>query len=263
MALPYYQEAFLSRAPLEFRYSKEDTELRIPRERTMKRMLILVSIILGLASAAFAGDVATLVNLGFSPDSGYFMFGFYGLDMAAGKPYAEIYVVDTKKNDFVRDGVYKGLYSVNLEPGWDASGAFYKLLSTTLGSANKYKIDHLQQGRLIYLSINGEEAGDALSFKDFKTQAQWDIRLIQQATEKDGAAVSSFGIELSIVDTAGKKTALSIGNPQIKRKDVLDYTMRQILVAPDGKTVVILVERSEKLGASKGIRYMVETFRLP
>ncbi|HAE22119.1 MAG TPA: hypothetical protein DCG47_07330 [Spirochaetaceae bacterium] len=229
----------------------------------MKRMLILVSIILGLAAAVFAGDVATLVNLGFSPDSGHFMFGFYGLDISAGKPYAEIYVVDTKKNDFVRDGVYKGLYSVSLEPGWDPSGAFYKLLSTTLGTAAKYKIDHLQQGRLIYLSINGDDTGDALSFKDFKTQAQWDIRLNQKAEEKNGSPVSSFGIELSIVDTAGKKSALSIGNPQIRRTGVLTYAIRQILVAPDGKTVVILVERSEKQGASKGIRYMVETFRLP
>lgn len=229
----------------------------------MKRMLILVSIILGLAATAFAGDVATLVNLGFSPDSSHFMFGFYGLDIAAGKPYAEIYVVDTKKNDFVRDGVYKGLYSVSLEPGWDASGAFYKLLSTTLGTAAKYKIDHLQQGRLIYLSINGDDTGDALSFKDFKTQAQWDIRLNQKAEERSGAVVSSFGIELTIVDTAGKKIALNIGNPQIRRTGVFDYTMKQILVAPDGKTVVILVERSEKQGASKGIRYMVETFRLP
>lgn len=229
----------------------------------MKRMLILVSIILSLAAAAFAGDVATLVNLGFSPDSSYFMFGFYGLDMAAGKPYAEIYVVDTKKNDFVRDGVYKGLYSVSLEPGWDASGAFYKLLSTSLGSVSKYKIDFLQQGRLIYLSINGDEPSDTLSFKDFKTQAQWDIRLSQKAQEKDGALLSSFGIELSITDTAGKKSSLNVGNPQIQRKAVLDYTIRQILVAPDGKTAVILVERSEKQGAGTGIRYMVETFRLP
>jgi len=42
----------------------------------MKRWIAIVALMLAFVSAAFAGDVATLVNLGFSPDSAYFMFGF-------------------------------------------------------------------------------------------------------------------------------------------------------------------------------------------
>lgn len=230
----------------------------------MKRLITLATILFGLSASAFAGDVATLVNLGFSPDSAYFMFGYYGLDMAAGKPYAEIYIVDTKKNEFTSDGVYRGLYPVELQPGWNPAGAFYRLFATTITQAGKRKIDHLEQGRLIYLSINGEDASDVLSFKDFSTKVQWDVSLKENVTEeKDGSILSSFGLDVSILGPDGKKISLKAGNPQIRRKNVKDYTIRQILVAPDGKTVVVLIERLEKDPTGSGIRYMVETFRLP
>jgi predicted secreted protein len=159
--------------------------------------------------------------------------------------------------------VHKGLYAVGLEPGWNPSGAFFKLFTGASGAATRYKIDHLQQGRLIYLSINGEEGEDALNFRDYKTQDQWELKLDQKAVEKDGVTSSSFGIELVFTSAAGKKSSLKIGNPQIQRRNVLSYAMRQVIVAPDGKTVVILVERRERLGQATGLRYMVETFRLP
>lgn len=226
-------------------------------------MALVAAALLGLTSLGFGGDVATLVNLGFSADSAYFMFGFYGLDLGAGKPYAEIYVVDTKRNDFVRDGVHKGLYAVELEPGWNPSGAFFKLFTRASGAAARYKIDHLQQGRLIYLSINGKAGEDSLSFRDYKTQDQWELKLNQNSAERAGVVSSSFGIELAFTSAAGQRSLVKIGNPQIQRRHVLSYAMRQVIVAPDGKTVVILVERRERIGQATGLRYMVETFRLP
>ncbi len=229
----------------------------------MKRLLMIACMTMLLASAVFAEDVATLVNLGFSSDSAFFMFGYHGLDIAAGKPYAELYVVDTKKNDFVKDGIFKGLYSVQLEPGWDTSGAFFKLYSTAGSATAKYKIDHLQQGRLVYLSINGEGDPNELSFRELSTGEQWEIRLVQKSEEKDGTVLSSFGIDLAITDAKGKKTAVKVGNPQIRRTGVLSYAIRRVLVAPDGKTVVFIIERTQKAGGGAGIRYMVETIRLP
>jgi len=229
----------------------------------MKKLVVMVALALVLAGPAFAGDVATLVNLGFSPDSAYFMFGFYGMDPGAGKPYAEIYVVDNKKNDFVPAGTFRGLYAVDLEPGWNPAGAFFKLFAESAAVARKYRIDHLSQGRLVYLSMDGADAPDALSFKDFKTAAQWDVTLKQTVEEKAGVFTSSFGLDLVITGTDGKKVSVTAGNPQIKRKGVADYSISQILVAPDGKTVVVLVERLEKGATGSAIRWMVETFRLP
>jgi len=228
----------------------------------MKRRIALVALILAAVGTAFAGDVATLVNLGFSPDSAYFMFGFHGLDTSNGKPYAELYLVDTKKNDFVPGGVFKGMYGAELRPGWDPAGGFYKLFSDATPMARKYKIDHLAQGRLVYLLINGEPGADALSFKDFETGAQWDVAIKKTIEEKSGTVISSFGLEASI-GSGDKKTSLKAGNPGIRRRGVSDYAIKEIIVAPDGKTVVAIIERREKTPSGQAIRYMVETFRLP
>jgi len=228
----------------------------------MKRWIALATMVLATGFYAYAGDVASLVNLGFSPDSAYFMFGFYGLDASNDKPYAELYIVDTKKNDFVRDGTFKGMYGAELKPGWDPAGGFYKLFSDAVPSARKYRIDHLAQGRLVYLLIDGSSGPDTLSFKDFDSGAQWDIVLKETIEQKGEVFTSSFGIEASLT-VDGKKSAVKAGNPSFKRKGVADYTIREIVVAPDGKTVVMLIEKLEKSSGTTSIRYMVETFRLP
>lgn len=229
----------------------------------MKRWIAIVTMTLALGSTAFAGDVATLVNLGFSPDSATFMFGFYGLDVANSKPYAELYFVDTRKNDFVSGGVFKGMYGSEMQPGWDPAGGFFKLFSDAAPMARKLRIDHLAQGRLVYLLVNGDSGPEALSFKDFDTGAQWDVALKQSVEDKSGSVLSSFGLEVSITGTDGKKTSVKAGNPSFKRKDVAKYTIKEILVAPDGKTVIAIIERLEKNGSGPSIRYMVESFRLP
>ena len=228
----------------------------------MKRWIAIVALMLAFVSAAFAGDVATLVNLGFSPDSAYFMFGFYGLDVSNGKPYAEVYIVDTKRNDFAPGGVFKGMYGAELQPGWDPAGGFYRLFSDATPLARKLKVDHLAQGRLVYLLVNGDAGSDALSFKDFDTGAQWDVALKENVEDRAGAISSSFGLEVSVT-TDGKKAGVKAGNPAIKRKAVADYTIREIVVAPDGRTVVMLIEKLEKNASGTSIRYMAETFRLP
>lgn len=228
----------------------------------MKRWITLVALMLALVSTVFAGDVATLVNLGFSPDSAYFMFGFYGMDTASGKPYAEVFVVDTKRNDFVPGGVFKGMYGTELQPGWNPAGGFYKLFSDASPVARKYRIDHLSQGRLLYLLVDGGSGPDTLSFKDFDSGAQWDVVLKESVEEKAGTVSSSFGLEVSLTRD-GVKSSVQAGNPKIKRKGVANYTIRQIVGAPDGKTVVLLIEKLEKSASGSSIRYMVETLRLP
>jgi len=45
------------------------------------------------------------------------------------------------------------------------------------------------------------------------------------------------------------------------RKNVNNYIIRQIIIAPDGKTIVFIIEKEE--AGAKGMRYMVETYRIP
>ena len=230
----------------------------------MKRMQALTLALVLVAAPLWAGDVAFFVNLGFSPDSAYYMFGQYGVDTQNGTPYAETFVVDTQKNDFVRKGSARKMYAVRPEPGQDPAAAFYALLADE-GAAKlkEYRIDPLRQGRIVYLLVNGQTPSDALSFKDYKTDAQWEVQLRPSSTETGAATTSSFGISVAITSKTGSVKRFEAGNPGIKRKDVRGYAIRRILVTPDEKTIVFIVEKRMAETGGDSVRYMVETVRMP
>jgi predicted secreted protein len=232
----------------------------------MKRMHALFAAIafVLIASPIWAGDVASFVNLGFSPDSGFYMFGQYGVDTQTGTPYAETFVVDTKRNDFVQKGTARMTYAVRPEPGQDPAAAFYALLADQ-GAAKirEYKIDPLRQGRIVYLLVNGETPSDALSFKDYKTESQWEVLLRPTTVEVNGDVTSSFGITVAITTKSGAVKRFEAGNPGIKRKGVRGYAIRRILLTPDEKTIIFIVEKRVVTKDGDSVRYMVEAVRLP
>jgi predicted secreted protein len=228
-----------------------------------KRSLLAAVAALAAAVPAFAGDVATFVNLGFSPDSAYFMFGQYGVDQAAGTPYAETYLVDSKKNDFVKNGVARKSFDARLEPGQDASGAFYALFAEQSALARKYKIDYLKPGRLLYILMDGQEPPATLSFRDFKTGASYEVALSQKAAEAAGSVSSSFGLAVTVAAKDGATRRVVGGNPDIKRPDVKAYVIRRIIAAPDERTLVFIVEKRMQSRGDSAVRYMIEALKLP
>jgi Predicted secreted protein len=227
-----------------------------------KRCLVAAAIVL-TALAAYAGDVATFVNLGFSADSAFFMFGQYGFDQAAGKPYAETYLVDDKRNDFVPSGVARKTFDASLEPGQDASGALYALVGEQQPLIKKYKIDHLRPGRLLYVLMDGQEPPASLSFRDFKTGSSYEISLNQSSATVKGQAAASFGIAISLTAKDGSTKRVVGGNPDIKRQGVQAYAIRRIIAAPDDKTLVLIVEKRMSDKGDQAVRYMIEALKLP
>lgn len=227
-----------------------------------KRVFGIVALAIALVSPSFAGDVPTFVNLGFSADSGHFLFGQYGVDLKTSKPYAELYLVDTKKNDFVPRGTVRKSFDAAPEPGQDASGALFALYGDSLPLVRSYKIDHLRLGRLLYL-LDGGEVPAALSFRDFKTGTSYDIALAKTVVGKGERVVSSFGLSITATDSKGGVRKVSGGNPGVKRAGVADYVVRRIIMAPDERTLVLIIEKSLADSGDPSVRYMVETVRLP
>lgn len=228
-----------------------------------KRSLLAVVAALVLLVPAVAGDIATFVDLGFSPDSSYFMFGQYGVESGTGKPYAELYLVDTKKNDFLPKGTSRRVFDAKLEPGQDGQGALFALYGETLPLVKTSKIDHLAPGRLLYVLLDGEEPPATLSFRDFKTGAAYDVALQKSVAENKDRVVSSFGFTVAVTAKDGGVKRVTAGNPDIKRAGVKDYIVRRIIVAPDEKTLVLIMEKRMAQKGDQAIRYMVETVKLP
>jgi predicted secreted protein len=226
----------------------------------MKKVRIALAMCLLIlpALSIYAGDSAVFVNLGFSDKSDYFMFAQYGVSST---PYAETYVVETAKNIFVKNGTAKKSYSVTLQPGQDPAGALYLAIGDQQATISKYRIDHLRQGRLLYLLMNGDTPNDTLNFRDFTTNASYSIAL-KQKSEAGSAPRSSFDIEVKRTSATGAVENYTVGNPQTVREGVKSYRIRRIIASPDERFLVFVIEKdvADKQGSS--IRYMIETLPL-
>jgi len=221
-----------------------------------------VFVFLSAAVFAGAGDVASFVNLGFSDDSAYFMFGFHGAEADTGKPFAEIFTVDVKANSFVSGGAKKAVYPDILKPGQGSEGAFFTLLEENGPLTRKSSINHLKQGRLLYIMVNGDESKESLEFRDFNTGSRYKVRLIQNARGVGADAKAAFHIEFETTLKDGRPRTYSVGLPGHYRENVLAYRIKQVILSPDERHLVFIVEKDHFARGGKSVRYMAETVKL-
>jgi predicted secreted protein len=226
----------------------------------MKKVRIALAMCLLIlpAFAIVAGDSAVFVNLGFSDKGDYFMFAQYGV---SSNPYAETYIVETAKNAYVKNGTAKKSYSVTLQPGQDPAGALYLLIGDQQKVVSKYGINHLRQGRLLYLLMNGDAPTDTLNFRDFATNNSYSITM-KQKSEAGTTPKSSFGIDVKRTPVTGPVESYTVGNPQTVRDGVKGYKIRRIVVSPDEKSLVFIIEKEIADNDGSSIRYMIETVPL-
>ena len=225
----------------------------------MRRWFTLIALI-GLVTATVAGgDIATFENLGFSENSGIFVFGQYGVTGEASQPFAEIYVVDVAGNRFVSNGVFELESDRPLSLGQDGRGALYTLLATARPTLETQDIDHLSTGRPIYVLVDGDEPRDRLTFRDFNSEIRYDVRLDQQIRGEGDGASGAFSLDVTLTYGDGRVRSLTIGRPGFFREGVDRYRITQMLVGPDEASLIVVVEKRSPDGS---IRYMVETASL-
>ena len=228
----------------------------------MQKKRILALFLAAAALAVYAGDAAVFQNLGFSPDGKYFMFAQYGVSENSSLPYAEIFTVDVARNRFVPGGVRKTVARTAVEPGSDGRGALFNLLAETLPLKKRHDIDHALTGRLLYILLDGAEPKAELEFRDFQTDVKYKVVLNQSSAGSGEGIKSSFHLVVTVEDPSGRVRSYTAGNPDYWRAGVRSYRIRQILLTPDGRSVVFALERAEEDPAGASVRYMVETLRL-
>ncbi len=229
----------------------------------MKRSALVVCILLSVGLAVWAGDIATFQNLGFSPNSRYLMFGQYGITDAASSPYADVFIVDIPGNSFVPNGVHSTAPKRVAEPFNNGIGALFTLLRDTTALVRKHAIDHYTTGRPLYILLDGNEPKKTLEFRDFESGAKYTVTLFQSASGSGENVSSSFHIYMTRAKGSSTRS-YTIGRPSYSRKGVKRYTIRQVLIAPDDRSLVFVIEKEEYNGSPAGysVRYMVETVRL-
>jgi predicted secreted protein len=224
----------------------------------MSRRLALVGTMILLAAHALsAGDVAQFVNLGFSHDGKYFMFGQYGVSQKSSAAWADTWIVDVPGNRFVSGGTQSFIGTKPADPGSTGLGALLNALEASLPRVRQLHIDHLATGRLLYVLLDGAQAPDNLEFRDFQTGRSYAVSLSQAVS--DGGA--SYSIACTITEKDGARHSFTAGSPSYVRKGVKAYHVKQILLAPDAASLVFVVQKEEQDTQGSNIRYMVETAR--
>jgi len=225
----------------------------------MSRRLALIGALILLAARAIpAGDVAQFVNLGFSNDGKYFMFGQYGVAETSSAAWADTFIVDVRANAFASKATQKFAGSNPVDPGSNGLGALLNALAVGLPRTKQLRIDHLSTGRLLYVLLDGAQAADTLEFRDFQTGRSYKVALAQTPSADGGA---SYSIAVTVTDKDGKARAFTAGDPSFTRSGVKAYHIKQIVLSPDGGSLVFVVQKEEKDTKGSNIRYMVETAR--
>ncbi|MDR2510321.1 MAG: DUF2259 domain-containing protein [Spirochaetaceae bacterium] len=212
----------------------------------------------------YAGDVASFTDLGFSENGKYYAFAQYGVEESTLLPWAELYIVDVAANDFVKGGKLSYKHIKEIEAGQDGSGALYRLLTEHTALAGSYGINFLRQGIPLFISLeNGQKAdGDSVEYRDFENDAAYTARLKPVIRGTAGSLTSSFIISLE--RCVGSSTAnYTVGTPEIRRALVTTYTIKRVLISPDRKSMVFVIEmtKTKNENEAPNIRYMVETVR--
>lgn len=226
----------------------------------MTKRWALMGALLLCARGLFAGDVANFINLGFSPDSKYFFFGEYGVNDHS-NPYAALFGVDVPTNTFVSNGVHRKTFDTSATVGQDGLGAFLTLFGDSLPLSRRYHINNVLVGRELYLYVDGTESRAHIEFRDFRKNNRYDITLRQTKYGSGATVSSSFYINLTIHDSQGNVLQYTVGLPNYRRQGVESYRITKVILGPDNRSLVFVVQKRERDQDGVDIRYMVETVK--
>ncbi len=229
----------------------------------VRKLSCLLVLVFCTTGAAWGGDVASMVNLGFSEQSDSFAFAQYGIQEDTLLPYADMFIVDVERNRFVSDGVQSFVGNDIVAPGYDGASALYSLLRAYKAALEQNIIRSTNTGRLIYVLMDGDDPREQLQFRDFERNVTYGVHLVQSSQGENADTESRFHLVVSMTKEDGTAQEFIVGAPEYDRKGVLRYRIHQVIVSPDEQSMIFVMEKEEYADSGVDIRYMVETTRLP
>lgn len=204
----------------------------------------------------FAGDAATFINLGFSPDGKFFAFGQYGYQDGSGFPYAEVYIIDVVKNSYINGGVFKVLsddpYNKN---GVNYTSDVHTLLAAVEDASPLLKKYH----------INVKNQGTTKNVTHRNSQTIGSERNTVRATlieRKEPKNYDPFegGKTYFHIELLTQKNTFILGNKNRHRKGIFSYHLQSICMSQNKKAVVCIIGKKSLGFEGPDTRYMVETW---
>ncbi|MCL2762926.1 MAG: DUF2259 domain-containing protein [Treponema sp.] len=229
-----------------------------------RAFLVFLGLFLFTVSIVWAGDSAFFVDLGFSPDGRHYTFAQYGVRTDTLKPWADMFVVDVARNNFVSGGRIAYIHNKPIEAGQDGTGALYHVIAKNAGIVERHNVSYANQGQPLYIALSGDPAyeGTAITFRDFISGIFYQTTLIEtiRGTGKDTR--SSFYIKLESTDNDGEKKSYTVGTLGLERPGIFSYRIKKVLIDSSGSSLIFVIEMKRWSEQGHDIRYMVEAVRL-
>ena len=228
-----------------------------------RQTFLAIVVLSALNLHVWAGDSASFVDLGFSQDGSFYMFAQYGVKSGLLTPWADVYIVDVGKNDFVPGGRISYTHDRPIDAGQDGTGALYRLIATNAVLAERYGVTYPNQGQPLYISLDGDPAydGQPITFRDFVSGISYRASLVETVSGLGDNLRSSFYIMLKCIDSDGTEKTFTIGTPDIRRPRISSYRIKKVLIAPPGNSLIFVIEMKRLAENGHDIRYMVEALR--
>jgi predicted secreted protein len=229
-----------------------------------KFFFLAVLTLSGAASLLWAGDAASFVDLGFSPDGSIYMFAQYGVQSQTLRPWADLFVVDVPRNNFVSGGRTSYVHDSPVLAGQDGSGALYRIIARNAALADQYRVNFLRQGQPLYVALDNDPplSGETIEFRDFEAGNSFRASLVPWVEGSGESLKSSFYINLENTTRNGARKTYVVGTPQIKRPLIASYRIKKVMIAPHDGSIIFVIEMKKQTGNGYDIRYMVEATRL-
>jgi len=228
-----------------------------------KRIFLVCTILLTFnVTVLKAGDSASFVDLGFSADGSIYMFAQYGVQAGTLHPWADLFVVDVARNDFIPQGRISYTHDKPIDAGQDGAGALYRLLIKNAGLVERYGLSYPNQGQPLYIALNGDPAyeGITITFRDFVSDVSYRANLVEKISGSGKNVRSSFYITLESTGNNAEES-FTIGTPKLERASIFSYRIKKVLVAPSGNALIFVIEMKRHAENGHDIRYMVEALR--
>ncbi|MCL2007485.1 MAG: DUF2259 domain-containing protein [Treponema sp.] len=225
-----------------------------------KKAVFIMALALLTVYGLFPGDTATFVDLGFSRDGRFYMFGQHGVQTNTLRPWADLFVVDVAQNNFVSNGRHTYIHENPVIAGQNGSGALNRLIVQNAPLAERHQIDYNFQGLPLFISLDNTD--DSVSFRDFESGASYNATLVSFIEGSGESLRSSFFINLERTNRDGSNKSYIVGTPHFRRPQIASYRIQRVMVAPSDASMIFVIEMRRWEGESFSIRYMVEAVRL-
>jgi len=224
----------------------------------------LFIILISGAVFLWAGDTASFVDLGFSPDGKIYAFAQYGVQSGDLRPWAELCIVDVPANNFVSGGRISYIHDKPINAGQDGSGALYRLLTANAALLGRYGVNYLDSGLPLFISLEepGSPPAHSIEYRDFEAGASYRATIVSTLEGTGARLTSSFIINLDRTGRDGSKKSYRVGTPTVKRPLIVSYRIRKAIIAPHDGSMILVIEMQKQNGADFDIRFMVEAVRL-